>query len=86
MSQGKHRLDGAQKGKFKKRKVKPIAEGSTEDVLLSDIKALRLSHSYNGETDEASGNRSPSVSRFDEVEVDIVELGSSGIHFDLRTF
>jgi hypothetical protein len=85
MSQGKHRLDGRQQGKFKKRKVKPVAEGSTEDVLLSDIKALRLSHSSTGETEEASGNKSPSFSQFDEVEVDIVELGSSGILFDFET-
>lgn len=84
MIQGKHRLDGGQQGKFKKRKVKPVAEGSAEDVLLSDIKALRLSHSSTGETREAPGNKSPSFSRFDEVEVDIVELGSSGILSILR--
>ena len=71
-----------QQGKFKKRKVKPVAEGSAEDVLLSDIKALRLSHSSNQETQETSRNvssaTSPSFSRFDEIEVEILELGSSG--------
>ena len=81
MGPAKHRLDSSQPVKFKKQKVKPTLEGSGDDVLLSDIKALLTAHA-SGQNQELTSELSETAllpfTRFDEVEVDILELSSTG--------
>jgi len=70
----------------KKRKVKPVTQGSGEDVLLSDIKAL-LQKCQQASMSNCSASNIPSsvsdttipFSRFDELDVEIQELGSLGL-------
>lgn len=63
--------------KFKRRKVKAVAEGSGEDILVTDVKAL-LKKNFTGEEMEEEKEVALSFKRFDEIEVDIVELSSLG--------
>jgi len=81
MQQGKRNLDVTEKPrKFKKRKVKPMVVGSADDVLLAEVESfLRKIPAAADQDDLRQGDeRSLSLSRFDEVEVDIVEITSSG--------
>lgn len=81
MVPSKRRLDPRQPTKFKKRKTKPVAEGSGDDVLLWEVKSIL------GAPD-ATEDQKPGValsdaagvsfSRFDEIEVNIQQLSSSG--------
>jgi hypothetical protein len=73
---GKHALDTKKPMKFKKRKIKPVVEGSGEDILLQEVKALLRKNDTAEQEDEEE--RIPGFKRFDEVEVDIVELSSLG--------
>jgi len=85
MGIGKHRLNGNSSSQVqsKKRRPKPVAEGSGEDVLLSEVKNLIRDHV--GTDDQLSESRAGSLptnslpfSRFDEIEVTIDELSSTG--------
>ena len=81
---GKHTLATKQPTKFKKRKVKAIEEGSGEDILLTDVKVLLKNFVAKTEMDDdeesfASEENELGFKRFDEIEVDILELSSLGI-------
>jgi hypothetical protein len=81
MGSTKHKLDLSQPMKSKKRKVKLPQEGSGEDVLLSDVKALLSSQgSQQNEESTAESVRSTALpfARFDEIEVNILEISSLG--------
>jgi len=81
MPSGKHGLDSRLPVKFKKRKTKPVIEGSGDDVLHWEVNSL-IRANGSVEDQESVGVQSDtdalSFSRFDEVEVDIMELSSSG--------
>ncbi|KAL1879993.1 hypothetical protein VTK73DRAFT_6383 [Phialemonium thermophilum] len=67
--------------RLKKRKAKPIQEGSAEDVLLTDIRALLASHHISEPeedvlVEEAKPSSLPEPGS--EIEVDAVELSSTG--------
>ena len=78
MKSGKHQLNIRQPVKFKKRKIKPIIEGSRDDVLLWEIKSLLGEQGDREASTAPSETDGPSFSLFDEIEVDITELSSSG--------
>ena len=82
MVPGKHRLDSKPPLKFKKRKTKSLIEGSGADVLQWEVESL-IRTNGNVEKQESSAVQvdidSLSFSRFDETEVNIQELSSSGI-------
>ena len=79
---GKHGLDSKPPLKFKKRKTKSLIEGSGADVLQWEVESL-IRTNGNVEKQESSAVQvdidSLSFSRFDETEVNIQELSSSGI-------
>jgi len=77
---GKHALDSTPKGpkKFKKRKIKTIAEGSGEDILVTDVKTLLTKYSAVKEEGK-DGDTELGFKRFDEIEVDIEEFSSLGL-------
>ena len=78
---GKHALDPKKPIKFKRRKVKAVEEGSGEDILLTDVRALlrkNLSGQEEDEGNEESQQGELGFKRFDEIEVDILELSSLG--------
>ena len=76
---GKHALDTT-KGpkKFKKRKVKAVAEGSGEDILVTDVKTLLRKYSAVSE-EGRDEDTELGFKRFDEIEVDIEEFSSLGL-------
>jgi len=81
MSSQKHQLDSKGASKVKKRKVKPLVEGSGDDILNEEVKNLIRTHSTSTETrvgDVPADEEARSFSKFEEIEVDIIELGSSG--------
>jgi hypothetical protein len=81
MTQGKHRLDSREPVKFKRRKTKPVVEGSRDDVLLWEVKSLlRAQDSPEDLEASLSDTNRISFSRFDEIEVNIKELLSTGIY------
>ena len=81
MAAGKHGLNSRPPVKFKKRKTKPVMEGSADDVLRWEVNSLILANG-SVEDQESVGVQSDThallFSRFDEIEVDIMELSSSG--------
>ena len=67
--------------KFKKKKQKPIQEGSAEEVLLTDIQALLASQRIsnvpqNGDSEETDVEALPEPGS--EIDVEVVELSSTG--------
>ena len=78
---GKHALDTTPKGpkKFKKRKIKTVAEGSGEDILMTDVKMLLTKYSAAPE-EGIDGDTELGFNRFDEIEVDIEEFSSLGLN------
>lgn len=82
---GKHTLDTKKPTKFKRRKVKAVEEGSGEDILLTDVRVLLKKFMAKTEdtddADETSASQENGLGfrRFDEIEVDILELSSLGI-------
>ena len=81
MGQGKHRLDFKESNKIKRRKPKPVVEGSGDDILSWEMQSM-LRASDSPEIQDP-GTVFPeaqplSFSRFEEVTVDINELSSSG--------
>ena len=81
-SGGKHRLEAGQgPRKFKKRKTKPIASGSAEDVLLSEVAAVIRAHDTSkgqGQEIAETDGSERAGSQFDEVIIDVLELTSGG--------
>jgi hypothetical protein len=81
MSAGKYGLNSRPPVKFKKRKTKAVVEGSADDVLHWEVNSLILA---NGNVEDQysvgvqSDTNAPPFSQFDEIEVDIMELSSSG--------
>ncbi len=88
MAPGKHGLDSKPPLKFKKRRTKPVIEGSGADVLQWEVESL-IHANGNVENQESSAVQSDidslSFSRFDEIEVNIQELSSSGIPLHVVT-
>jgi hypothetical protein len=81
MGQGKHRLDFKQSNKIKRRKPKPVVEGSGDDVLSWEIQSILRTLDNSEAQDSGIGfpEAEPlSFSRFKEVTVDINVLNSSG--------
>lgn len=79
---GKHPLDTKKPTKFKRRKVKAVEEGSGEDILLTDVRVL-LKKNFVAEMEETEDGEETQENelgfkRFDEIEVDILELSSLG--------
>lgn len=76
-----HDTVSKQPAKIKKRKSKPILEGSEDDVLIQDIISLLRKHGYpEVESNTLSSNVDGPLffSRFEETEVDIMERSASG--------
>ncbi|KAK4242128.1 S-adenosyl-L-methionine-dependent methyltransferase [Achaetomium macrosporum] len=72
--QGHHRKPG----KYRK-KEKPVQEGSHEEVLLADVQALLASQKITDEAENgAAGEAAPLPEEGSEIEVDVVELSSTG--------
>lgn len=81
MAPGKHGLDSRPPIKVKKRKTKPVIEGSADDVLHWEVNSLILANGKVEDQESVDVQADTSVlsfSRFDEIEVDIMELSSSG--------
>lgn len=83
MATGKHSLDSNIPSEIKKRKVKPVAEGSGEDILLQEVKYLIRGHAIEDEERHyshtgISNAASLPFSRFDEIEVTVEALSSTG--------
>lgn len=79
MAPQKHRIDAKQTSKQKKRKTKPIVEGSGDDIRLAEVNSLIRVHGAGvQEPTDSSDVGFPSFARFTELEVDILELSSSG--------
>ena len=58
-----------------RKKEKPPQEGSHEEVLLADIRALLATQTL---SDDAPSETQPLPERFSEIEVDVVEISSTG--------
>jgi len=83
MAPGKHSLNSNIPSKIKKRKVKPVAEGSGEDILLQEVKYLirgQAIEDEEGHYSHAGMSNATSLpfSRFDEIEVTVEALCSTG--------
>ncbi|AEO61973.1 hypothetical protein MYCTH_2312817 [Thermothelomyces thermophilus ATCC 42464] len=78
---GKRPFQGPQrKGAKHRRKQKTVQEGSHEEVLLADVQALLASQKLAGdfEGDAAEGASAPLPEPGSEIEVEVVELSSTG--------
>ena len=78
---GKRAFHGHQrKGAKHRRKVKAPQEGSHEEVLLADVQALLASHKIadDAESGAAEGEATPLPEQGTEIDVDVVELSSTG--------
>ncbi|KAK3304626.1 S-adenosyl-L-methionine-dependent methyltransferase [Chaetomium strumarium] len=72
--QGQHR----KAAKYRK-KQKPVQEGSHEEVLLADVQALLASQKITDEAEDGAAEESaPLPEEGSEIEVDVVELSSTG--------
>jgi hypothetical protein len=79
MAPQKHRIDSKQPLKYKKRKTKPIVEGSEEDIRLAEVSSLIRVHGTGAQESSISSDVAlPPFARFAELEVDILELSSRG--------
>ncbi len=65
-----------QPGHKRAKKRKPLGEGSSEEVLLLDIKELLKTHSAGNEDTQVSAEALPE--RFTEIELKIISLSSTG--------
>ncbi|KAK1772371.1 putative trna (uracil-5-)-methyltransferase [Phialemonium atrogriseum] len=76
-----HDGGGDKPKKFKKRKQKPVQEGSAEEVLLTDIQSLLASQKISdGEQEESTeqNEAQPLPEPGSEIDVEVIELSSTG--------